>query len=84
MTALTLTVGARRMGIDEIVTRILEPGFALRFGGAPSLAERAGHVSPSILQRESSRSRYVSRWRRHAVHCPACARVYRYFGFPVS
>lgn len=84
MTTMTLTAGTRRMGIDQLMARILEPGFAIRFGGAPSLKERAGHVSPSILQVESSRSKYVSRWRRHLRHCPACTRVYRYFGFPVS
>lgn len=84
MTALTLTAGTRRMGIDQLMARVLEPGFAIRFGGAPSLRERAGHVSPCVLQGESSRSKYVSRWRRHVRHCPACTRVYRYFGFSVT
>jgi hypothetical protein len=80
MTAAALACGVRRFKLDELVARILEPGFVARYCRLRSFREAGGHVSPSILALQSPRSHYVSRWRRHARRCTTCGSVFRYFG----
>jgi hypothetical protein len=74
------TFGGRRLGLDALVAQMTDPGFAVRYCRAPSMAERGGHVSPSMLVVQSPRSRYVRSWRRHARRCTDCARVFRFMG----
>jgi hypothetical protein len=83
MTALTMATAGQRFTLDQLVLRMTEPGFAALYGRRPSFAESSGHVSPTMLQLESPRSRYVRRWRRHAQRCPSCAAVFRYLGLPL-
>jgi hypothetical protein len=73
----------RRVGLDALVAQVADPGFAIRYRRVPSMRERSGHVSPSLLAMQPQRSRYVRTWRRHARCCSECATVYRYLGFPV-
>jgi hypothetical protein len=75
--------GWRRVGLDALVACMTEPGFSIQFRRLPVLRERAGHVSPSMLAMQPRRSRYVRTWRRHAIKCPECAAMFRYFGFPL-
>ena len=73
-----------RESLDQLVTHMAEPGFAIRFRRVPNEVERPGHVSPTILAASPRRSKYVKRWRRHAKRCPDCANVFRYLGLPVD
>jgi hypothetical protein len=82
MTAATTTMhDGRRWGLDQLVARMMEPGFVTRYCRVRCFHEASGHVSPTILAVQSPRAGYVSRWRRHARRCPTCASVFRYFGF---
>ena len=74
----------RRVGLDALVERMVDPGFTIRFRRVPAMRERGGHVSPSMLAMQPRRSRYVRTWSRHARRCPECAAVFRYLGFPVN
>ena len=76
--------GHRRVGLDALVERMVEPGFTIRFRRVPNLRERSGHVSPSMLAMQPRRSRYVRTWSRHARRCAECAAVFRYLGFPLD
>jgi hypothetical protein len=76
--------GQRRVGLDALVARIVDPGFTIRFRRVPEMRERGGHVSPSMLAMQPRRSRYVRTWSRHARKCPECAAVFRYLGFPLK
>jgi len=80
MTATTMAAPARRWSLDRLVAQMASPGFVTRYCRVPTWCEQEGHVSPAILALESPRSKYVSRWRRHARRCPACAGIYRYLG----
>ena len=73
----------RRVGLDALVAQVVDPGFAIRYCRVPTLRERGGHVSPSLLAMQPLRSRYVRTWRRHARRCSECAAVFRYLGFPL-
>jgi len=84
MTAAAAVSGVRRVSLDALVAQMTDPGFVTRYCRVPSLRERSGHVSPAILAHEPPRSRYVTRWRRHARRCPSCASAYRYFGLSVG
>ena len=75
--------GQRRVGLDALVARMVDPGFTIRFRRVPAMRERGGHVSPATLAMQPRRSRYVRTWSRHARRCAECAAVFRYFGFPV-
>ena len=75
--------GRRRVGLDALVARMVEPGFTIQFRRVPTMRERSGHVSPSMLAMQHRRSRYVRTWARHARKCPDCAAIFRYLGFPV-
>jgi hypothetical protein len=75
--------GHGRFGIDVLVASLADPGFRVRFRRVPSLRERGGHVSPTMLAVSSPRSRYVRAWRRHARSCPDCAAVFSYLGLSV-
>lgn len=77
------TFGGRRIGLDALVSQMVDPMFTMRYRRAPSLRERGGHVSPSMLAVQSPRSKYVRTWKRHARRCPECASVYRYLGFSI-
>ena len=79
----TAHLGHRRVGLDALVGRMMDPGFAIRHGRVPAMRERDGHVSPSMLAMQPLRSRYVRTWRRHARRCSECAGVFRYLGFPI-
>ena len=72
---------SRRWRLDELMARVLEPGFVSLFCRLRTFREASGHVSPSILALQSPRSGYVSRWRRHARRCPVCGSTFRYYGF---
>jgi hypothetical protein len=72
------------MALDRLVQRMVDAGFVVRYRRTPSMRERDGHVSPSILSVAPPRSRYVRRWRRHARHCPSCAEVFRYLGLSID
>lgn len=76
--------GQRRIGIDALVARMVDPGFTIRFRRVPVMRERNGHVSPAMLAMQPRRSRYVRTWCRHARSCAECAAVFRYLGFPLS
>lgn len=73
-----------RLTLDLLVPQMTEPGFVIRYRRVPTLRERAGHVSPTMLANVAPRSRYARRWRRHATHCPDCAAVFRYLGFTID
>jgi len=73
----------RRVGLDVLVGQAMNPGFAMRYRRVPTMRERAGHVSPSMLAMQPQRSRYVRTWRRHARQCSECATVFRFFGFSI-
>lgn len=84
MTAATLVLEGRRVGLDQLVRLLSEPTFAFRFRRTIDVSERPGHVSPTMLALESPRSKYVKRWRRHARSCPSCAAAFRHFGLPLA
>ncbi len=79
-----VTGGERRLPIDALMVRLMEPTFAACHRRAPSLRERSGHVSAALLAVAPPRSRYVREWRMHARRCPECAHAYRYFGIPLK
>jgi hypothetical protein len=78
------TAGQRRVGLDGLVAQMASPGFVARFGRISERPERNGHVSPFLLSVQSSRSRYVRRWRRHARRCRECAAVFRQLGLSLG
>jgi hypothetical protein len=81
MTALTMAAAGQRFTLDQLVLRMTEPGFATLHARRPVACESVGHVSPTLLQLQSPRSKYVRRWRRHARRCPSCAATFRALGF---
>jgi hypothetical protein len=83
VTPILFAAPGRRMGLDELVPLMLEPGFATLFARVPPFLNSSAHVSPALLEIESPKSRYVRRWRRHARSCEACAAVFRYYGLPI-
>jgi hypothetical protein len=74
----------RRLALDELVSRLLDPAFAVCFRRQPAVAERPGHVSPTVLEMSGNRSAYVKRWRRHARRCVHCRTIFRYYGLRVD
>jgi hypothetical protein len=76
----TVAASGRRCGLDELINRMGQPGFRARYALTPPFRESNGHVSPTILAASPPRSRYVSRWRRHARTCATCNEIFRYFG----
>ena len=84
MTAATMTLNETRVGLDHLVRLMVEPCFVMRHRRTPPMAERAGHVSPTLLSLEPSRSRYVRRWRRHAKNCSSCALVFSHLGISIT
>lgn len=81
MTAAATTMDGTRVGLDQLVRLLAEPCFVMRHRRTISMAERAGHVSPTMLALEPPRSRYVRKWKRHAKTCSSCAAVFRQIGF---
>jgi hypothetical protein len=75
---------SRRLGLDALVRRMTNPGFVMQYRRAPTLRERSGHVSPTMLAVQTPRSRYVRTWRRHARRCPECAAAFRFFGLSLK
>ena len=61
--------GHGRVGLDALVAQMADSGFATRFRRVPTMQERGGHVSPSMLAMQPLKSRYVRTWRRHARRC---------------
>ena len=84
MTAAATFVDGRRVGLDHLVRLMVEPCFVMLHRRTPPMAERAGHVSPTMLSLESPRSRYVKRWKRHARSCSSCALVFSHFGISLK
>ncbi len=83
MTAAALT-GGRRIALDTLVQGMLDPCFIMLYRRTPSAPLTSGHVNPSLLQLMPPRSRYVSRWRRHARNCHQCAVVFQSLGLKVK
>lgn len=71
---------AGRLGIDEIVDLLQDSRFAARHRRRLSLRETSQHVNPLMLAGATAESIYVNEWRKHAGHCPACAKLFSYFG----
>lgn len=80
----TFPFSPRRMGLDQLVWKLLDPAFALCFRRTPVAVERPGHASPTVLANSGSRSAYVKRWRRHARRCAECRTMFQYFGLRVD
>jgi hypothetical protein len=74
----------RRLALDELVSRLLDPAFAVCFRRQPAVAELPGHVSPTVLAMCGNRSAYVKRWRRHARRCAHCRMVFGFYGIRVD
>ena len=83
MTAAVFVVG-RRVGLDTLVSGMLDPCFIMRYRRVPRAPTTSGHVNPSLLQLMPARSRYVRRWRRHARRCHECAIIFRSLGLPIK
>jgi hypothetical protein len=73
-----------RQSLDELVSKMKEPAFEIRYRRLPPSAETSGHVSAALLAVSPPRSRYVRRWRRHARRCPICANTFRYLGLSLD
>ncbi len=73
-----------RLPLDALVTRMRDPTFASRHRRELSLRATSAHVNPVMLAVCSHDALYVREWRRHARRCPACARVFSYFGLEVE
>lgn len=84
MSAATLTMGQNRVGLDQLIRLMVEPCFVMQHRRIPSMVERAGHVSPTMLALEPPRSRYVRRWKRHAKSCSSCAAIFRHVGYSLN
>jgi len=84
MTTAATTMGGRRLGMDQLVHLMTEPCFVMRHRRMLPMAERAGHVSATMLSLESPRSRYVRRWKRHARSCSSCALVFSHLGISLK
>jgi hypothetical protein len=76
--------GRQRRSLDDLVTRMREPGFEVRYRRVPPSVETSGHVSAALLAVAPPRSRFVRRWRRHARRCPTCANTFRYLGLSLD
>ena len=72
------------MPLDALVSRIEDPAFASRHRRELTLRETSAHVNPVMLAVSSADSLYVRCWRDHARGCEACARLFSYFGLPLS
>jgi hypothetical protein len=70
----------RRLPLDELVARLRDPSFARRYRRRLSLRETSPHVNPLMLAVSTRDSQYVRAWRDHAKDCPACAKLFAYFG----
>ncbi len=70
-----------RMPLDRIVDLLRDPGFASSHRRRLSLRETSRHVNPLMLAGASGDSVYVRDWRGHTRNCPACAKLFAYFGF---
>ena len=81
---MSFTAGGKRWTLDQLVARMIEPDFVMRYRRAPSFRWTSGHVSPAILALESPRSKYVRAWRKHARTCPICANAYRFLGLSID
>ena len=75
---------ASRTALDDLVERMVEPGFAASHPRAPTKRPTGAHVNPEVLALSPPRSRYVRKWRRHARHCQECRNVFRYLGISVE
>ncbi len=84
MTSVAITMDGKRLGMDQLVRLLMEPCFVMRHRRTPPMAERAGHVSPTMLSLEPPRSRYVRRWKRHARSCSSCALVFSHLGISLK
>ncbi len=73
-----------RKALDDIVERMVEPGFAAGHPRPPRKRPTGAHVNPEILALSRPRSRYVRQWRRHARQCQDCSNVFRYLGISLS
>jgi hypothetical protein len=73
-----------RKALDDIVGRMVEPGFAASHPRESSKKRTGAHVNPEILALSQPRSRYVRQWRRHARHCQDCSNVFRYLGISLG
>ena len=69
-----------RMPLDHIVDLLQDPAFALNHRRRLSLRETSLHANPLMLAGASADSIYVREWRKHAQNCPACAKLFVYFG----
>ena len=73
-----------RHALDEIVSRMAEPGFTVLHPRVSTKRPTGAHVNPDVLALVPPKSRYVRRWRRHARRCFDCANVFRHFGISLD
>jgi len=69
-----------RMPLDHIVDLLRDPAFASSHRRRLSLRETSQHANPLMLAGAGKDSIYVREWREHAENCPACAKLFAYFG----
>jgi len=69
-----------RQPLDSLIRRLDEPDFRAHHSRETGLRETSAHVNPLMFVGATKQSPYVNAWRHHAERCPACRRVFEYFG----
>ncbi len=72
----------QRFSLDKLVGWLFDSAFVARFRRHHTFRETSEHVDPLMLAVSSPNSLYVQAWRHHIKVCPACARLFAYFGIP--
>ena len=73
-----------RLPLDTLVERLDDPTFQEDHPRSIGLRETSAHVNPLMLASADRTSNYVDAWRSHASRCPACRRLFEYFGLTVE
>ncbi|MCD4751353.1 MAG: hypothetical protein K8R59_18435 [Thermoanaerobaculales bacterium] len=72
-----------RLPLDKLVERLDDPGFRHHHPRSSGLRETSAHANPLMLASAEPDSAYVKAWRNHAENCPACRKLFEYFGLDV-
>lgn len=73
-----------RLPLDVLIRRLRDPEEKARYRRELSFRKTSEHANPLMLAVSTPDSMYVRSWRRHAVSCEACRRLFAYFGLDLS
>lgn len=72
--------GTARAPLDTLIERLADATFVREHRRPLNLRHTSAHANPLMLASADPDAAYVRAWRDHAEGCPACARLFEYFG----